>query len=164
MPRTPNTASKLNSDGGAGAVGVGNGPLVVGHTGVDALRLVVGCWTDQRFSTYEVQLDGASGTTCTVRTSRPSGERLSTKALIHLGGPRDSNVIWGRNNYKLDVESASPAQICWLPLKGGNKTFVWNSTTEQAQPTGTTHAATLHSKAPARAFRRQGFGRSIVAG
>jgi len=90
----------------------------------DLLCHVVGTWADQRGSTYKVAREDA--TSCSVRTERPSGEILHTRALIRLAIDGDLSVVLFGQHYRLDVESATPASVRWLSLRGRSCGFMWS--------------------------------------
>ncbi|CAK0856183.1 unnamed protein product [Prorocentrum cordatum] len=77
---------------------------------------VVGVWSDENRSVYVVELD-PGGASCSVQTTRKSGEQRFTKALIAAHG----RVSWGQS-YVLDGDrTASTGRPRWLHLKGGKK-------------------------------------------
>jgi len=98
--------------------------------GSDLLKQVLGVWVDAQRSTYEVELDENSTTSCTVRTLRPNGQKLVTRGLITVCGSSSKSkvfsqgsVLWARS-YTLDETSISRQEIRWVHRSHG-KDFTW---------------------------------------
>ena len=83
----------------------------------DVLSMLAGTWRDERGSTY--QLFEGRGSSLDVLTSRPSGERIYTKALIrnHGGG-----TLWGSAD-KAFILHMGGDRLQW---KRGKQHFTWH--------------------------------------
>ena len=95
-------------------------PEHAGHGGSGDIRRVLGNWVDTCRSECEVQLD-EGGTSCTVKTTRPTGIVRKTRALIRLAG---GSIIWGQSHI-LDNGRPQKSQLRWLRLGGVRGDFVW---------------------------------------
>ena len=91
-----------------------------GGGGSGAIHRVLGDWVDTCRNEYEVQLD-KGGTSCTVKTTRPTGIVIKTRALIRLAG---KSIIWGES-YVLDNGRPWKSQLRWLRLGDVRGDFVW---------------------------------------
>ena len=91
-----------------------------GSGGGGDIRRVLGNWVDTCRSEYEVQLD-EGGTSCTVKTTRPTDIVRKTRALIRLTG---ESIIWGQS-YVLDNGRPWKSQLRWLRLGDVRGDFVW---------------------------------------
>jgi len=104
-------------------------PDGVADESFDLLKLLLGTWVDPKQSTYEIQLDDHRGSSCTVRTHRPNGQKIVTRGLITISGSKSSSatppgsLLWGRS-YTLDAHSATHTEIRWVHRSHGSD-FVW---------------------------------------
>eukprot|EP00933_Yihiella_yeosuensis_P013430 TRINITY_DN12456_c0_g1_i1.p1 TRINITY_DN12456_c0_g1~~TRINITY_DN12456_c0_g1_i1.p1 ORF type:complete len:599 (-),score=107.37 TRINITY_DN12456_c0_g1_i1:174-1754(-) len=84
----------------------------------------LGRWRDTKGSIYEVELDvNKDSQSCTIRTTRPSGRKMTTKGLLRIS--EGTTVMWGKSFYLKPVDGASN-QIQWVSLNGG-RDFSWES-------------------------------------
>jgi len=82
------------------------------------LDFLVGRWTDSNESSYDVELD-LNGFTCSVTTTRLTGKKRYTKALIQN---YNDCIYWGRN-YELQRWSDCANEICWSSAR--RRDFLW---------------------------------------
>ncbi|CAK0885514.1 unnamed protein product [Prorocentrum cordatum] len=92
----------------------------------EGLERILGVWTDQGDSKYGVVLD-PGGVSCSVETTRPSGQKRSTKGLIRLDA--EGHVIWGQRFFLLTTSSG----VFWEPT-GRGKGFEWWRCSDDARP------------------------------
>jgi hypothetical protein len=89
------------------------------------LSQMVGNWTDQKSSTYKVEMD-TSRQSCSVTTTRPSGDVIRSPGLLKQDSTRD-RIIWGSAFY-LIAEGTAPVEIRWVSLSGRSVDFRWSRT------------------------------------
>ncbi|CAK0800694.1 unnamed protein product [Prorocentrum cordatum] len=94
----------------------------------DNLGDVVGVWSDRNQSVYVVERN-PDGWSCSVQTTRKSGEKRFTKGLIRASQGR---VNWGQN-YMLDGDRTTYSTLHWVHLNGGRH-FEWLRSAADAAP------------------------------
>mmetsp|Transcript_106928 Transcript_106928/g.300683 ORF Transcript_106928/g.300683 Transcript_106928/m.300683 type:complete len:334 (-) Transcript_106928:122-1123(-) len=89
---------------------------------VDPLQCVLGDWTDDRGSYYEVYYETADSEYCTVTETRPNGFQQTIRDLIWFDdGRRPARVVWGQS-YVLENPEAL-AEMKWWSLKKAGPHF-----------------------------------------
>merc|ERR1712176_987058 len=88
--------------------------------------MLEGCWHSQDGSRYWVSRDGEDAPTLSVRTQRPGGRTLTTRALIRARVTKDgeSKVCWSQS-FVLRARLESPDRVRWSSTRAG-KDFVWS--------------------------------------
>lgn len=103
-------------------------PNTTKHT-LEHLKLLVGEWRDAKGPRYEVTLDRSSGSvpSCSVVTTKFSGETTSLLNVIRLGPSWAADkIMWGKS-YVLEVKTVSRTYVRWVHVDN-SMDFVWTRT------------------------------------
>eukprot|EP00927_Polykrikos_kofoidii_P073091 TRINITY_DN69167_c0_g1_i1.p1 TRINITY_DN69167_c0_g1~~TRINITY_DN69167_c0_g1_i1.p1 ORF type:complete len:630 (-),score=104.07 TRINITY_DN69167_c0_g1_i1:157-2046(-) len=91
------------------------------------LAELCGTWSDQRGSTYTLDLD-EGGTNMDVCTTRPSGGVIQTRGLIRVEKRSDGSgrVVWGRGGPRVQYTIANLDDESMTWERAGSKPFDWH--------------------------------------
>merc|ERR1712070_1214256 len=91
------------------------------------LNLLLGTWRDSKRSEYEVS--SCSRSSLNVRTERPDGRVLHTRALIRMEESKDgrTQIAWGKNTSFIltsSIEDLNDSAV-WISPQGKFNAFKW---------------------------------------
>ena len=91
-----------------------------------ALRSLRGLWSDTKGSSYKVLVHG-SGEIVEIRTTRPSGQTISTRGLVHWDA-KSGWIVWGRSGARSQYWLSELSSDTLLWEREGSKAFSWSRT------------------------------------